>query len=83
MNPYIEDLVNQFWRQAPKCSTFADLIGPPGLLLARDISGADNTVMRVDQEQGKDLAMAGLGRVGKAEFRDTVLKDLFASKRTS
>lgn len=49
---------------------------PPLFLLTRNVGSAYDWFVGVDEEERKDLAMAGLARVLKMEWLHAVLEDL-------
>lgn len=69
--------VLQLGRQlAQRLSAQVDLLVPPVPPLGRDVGRGDDADVRVDEEQGEDLAVARAGAVGQREGRDAVLQDV-------
>ena len=70
-------LVHLLWHISQRADISHEIF-PPFFLLAGDVGRADDALVRVDEEEGKNLAVTGFTGVDEVEGLHAMLVDLWS-----
>ena len=74
--PHPQNSLIHLLRHLPQRTYVANDFLPPFFLLAGDVGRADDALVRVDEEESENLAVARFGGIDEVEGSNTVLEDL-------